>query len=204
VSDEGDRSLLAAWQAGDEASGAELFRRHYAAVLRFFRTKVGPAAPDLVQRTFLACLESRTRIASGSFRSFVFGVARNVLLMHFRGSRREREHLDFCECSAADLGASPTSLIGHEREAQQLLQALRSIPLEYQIVLELYYWEGLNSREIADTDGSPEATIRTRLRRAKQRLEQRLGELAMSPQAARETATNLELWARRLRDQLER
>lgn len=199
-----DRQLLGRWQAGDEAAGADLFRRYYAPVLRFFRSKVGPQAPDLVQRCFLACIESRLRIREGAnFRSFVFGVARNVLLMHFRGSRRDRDHIDFTERSAEDLGATPTSLLAREREAQLLLQALRSIPLEYQIVLELYYWEGLNSREIADIDDTPEPTIRTRLRRAKLRLEQRLGELATSPQLARETATNLEGWARRLRDQLE-
>jgi RNA polymerase sigma-70 factor (ECF subfamily) len=200
-----DRQLLEAWQAGSEAAGAELFRRHYAQVLRFFRSKVGPQAPDLVQRCFLACLEARARIRDGaSFRSFLFGVARNVLLMHFRGARRERAHIDFTERSAEDLGATPGSLIAREREAQLLLQALRSIPLEYQIVLELYYWEGLNSREIADMDGTPEATIRTRLRRAKLRLEQRLAELATSPQVAHETTTNLDTWARRLRDQLDR
>ncbi len=199
-----DNQLLDRWQAGDDGAGAELFRRHYAPVLRFFRSKVGPQAPDLVQRCFLACIESKLRIREGAnFRSFVYGVARNVLLMHFRGSRRDRDHIDFTERSAEDLGATPTSLLAREREAQLLLHALRSIPLEYQIVLELYYWEGLNAREIADIDDTPEPTIRTRLRRARIRLEQRLGELATSPQLARETATNLEDWARRLRDQLE-
>ncbi|MCB9565707.1 MAG: RNA polymerase sigma factor [Myxococcales bacterium] len=200
-----DLQLLERWQAGVEAAGAELFRRYYPAILRFFRSKVGPQAPDLVQRTFLGCLEARPRIREGAnFRSFLFGVARNVLLMHFRGSRRERERIDFTERSAEDLGASPVSLLAREREAQLLLQALRSIPLEYQIVLELYYWEGLNSREIADIDGTPEPTIRTRLRRAKLRLEARLGELESNPQVVQATATNLEGWARRLREQLDR
>lgn len=200
-----DHALLAAWQGGDEAAGAELFRRYYAQVLRFFRSKVGPQAPDLVQRCFLGCLEARARIREGAnFRSFLFGVARNVLLMHFRGSRRDRDHIDFTQRSAEDLGASPTSILAREREAQLLLQALRSIPLEYQIVLELYYWEGLNSREIADMDDTPEPTIRTRLRRAKLRLEQRLAELATNPQVAHATATNLEGWARRLRDHIDR
>ena len=200
-----DAALLVAWQGGSEAAGAQLFRRYYAPVLRFYRSKVGPQAPDLVQRCFLACFEARMRLrAGGSFRAFLCGVARNVLLMHFRGSRREREHLDFTERSAEDLGASPVSLLAREREAQLLLQALRSIPLEYQIVLELYYWEGLNSREIADMDDSPESTIRTRLRRAKERLEKRLEELADSPLLARETASNLDGWARHLRDQLDK
>lgn len=199
-----EAALLARWQGGDEAAGAELFRRYYVPILRFFRSKVGPQAPDLVQRTFLGCLEARMRIRAGAnFRSFIFGVARNILLMHFRGSRRDRERIDFTERSVEDLGASPVSLLARDREAQLLLQALRSIPLEYQMVLELYYWEGLNSREIADMDGTPEPTIRTRLRRAKLRLEKRLEELAGEPAVAHETTTNLESWARKLRDQLD-
>jgi len=205
VSATDDLELLRRWQADDQAAGAELFRRYYAAILRFFRSKVGAQAPDLVQRCFLGCLEARGRIREGAnFRSFLFGVARNVLLMHFRGARRDRERLDFTERSAEDLGASPVTLLGKDREAQLLLQALRSIPLEYQIVLELYYWEGLNSREIADMDGTPEATIRTRLRRAKLRLEKRLEEIASTPELARETTTNLESWAKKLRGQLDR
>lgn len=198
-----DAVLLGAWKRGDPASGAELFRRYYASVLRFYRGKVGPLGPDLVQRCFLRCLEVRSRIRDESgFRCFLFGVARNVLLEHYRSVRADAR-IDFTEQTVEDLVPTPTSELDRGERSQQLLLALRRIPVEQQIVIELYYWEELNAREIAEIYEIPEPTVRTRLRRAKLRLEQELQALGSSPAVALDTTTNLDAWARRLRDQLD-
>jgi RNA polymerase sigma-70 factor (ECF subfamily) len=146
-----DREFLVAWRRGDEDAGVELFERHYERVSRFFRNKAEEHAPDLVQRTFLVCLETRGRMREGtSFRCYLFGVARNVLFEHYRKSRRENERLDFAERSVEDIAPTPTSLLAREQESQILLQALRQIPLESQLILELYYWEGMRARARAD------------------------------------------------------
>ena len=201
---EDDAPLVSAWQQGDQGAGAELFRRHYAAILRFYQSKVGPPAPDLVQRCFLRCLELRPRIrGDSSFRCFLFGVARNVLLEHYR-RLRTGSRLDFTEHTVEDLSPTPTSELARGEESQLLLEALRRLPVEQQIVVELYYWEDLNAREIAEVYEVPEPTIRTRLRRAKLRLEREIESLAQSPKAALDTVTNLDTWARRLREQLDR
>ena len=60
-----DRQLLEAWRGGDKKAGKRLFERHYDALTRFFRNKVGPEAPDLVQQTFLGCLERIDRFREG-------------------------------------------------------------------------------------------------------------------------------------------
>jgi RNA polymerase sigma factor (sigma-70 family) len=197
-----DAPLVAAWKRGDQAAGAELFRRHYGSVLRFYLSKAGPQGTDLVQRCFLRCLELRTRIRDdSSFRAFLFGVARNVLLEHYR-STRVGARIDFTEESVEDLSPTPTAELAQGERAQLLLAALRRLPVEQQIVVELYYWEDLNAREIAEIYEVPEPTVRTRLRRAKLRLEQELAAFASSPAVASETMTNLDTWARRLRDEL--
>lgn len=202
--DQDDAQLVAAWKRGDQEAGAELFRRYYAPVLRFYRSKVGPQGADLVQRCFLRCLEVRDRIrADAGFRCFVFGVARNVLLEHYRRMRADAR-IDFTAQTVEDFSPTPTAEVAHGEQSQRLLQALRRLPVEQQIVVELYYWEGLNAREIADVYEVPEPTIRTRLRRAKLRLEQELDALATTPQAAVETRANLEVWARELREELGR
>ncbi|MCA9653486.1 MAG: sigma-70 family RNA polymerase sigma factor [Myxococcales bacterium] len=198
-----DGQLITEWKRGDQSAGAELFRRYYAPILRFYRSKVGGQAPDLVQRCFLRCIEIRPRIREeDSFRCFVFGVARNVLLEHYRRAR-SNARVDFGEQTVEDLSPTPTSELAQEERSQLLLQALRRLPVDQQIVVELYYWEELNAREIAEIYEVPEPTIRTRLRRAKLRLEQELCGLASTPQIARQTLTSLDAWARRLRDQLD-
>jgi RNA polymerase sigma factor (sigma-70 family) len=201
-----DAGLVEAWNRGDDGAGAELFRRYYGPVARFYRSKVGPHASDLVQRCFLRCLEIRTRIRireDRSFRCFVFGVARNVLLEHYR-RMQAGARVDFTAQTVEDLSPTPTAELAHGEQSQLLLQALRRLPVDQQIVIELYYWEELNAREIADIYETPEPTIRTRLRRAKLRLEAELAGLAQSPQAAEATASSLDVWARRLRAELDR
>ena len=58
-----DTELLAAWRAGDQAAGSELFDRHFESLRRFFASKVGTGIEDLV----LACgVEMMTRVPLGS------------------------------------------------------------------------------------------------------------------------------------------
>jgi hypothetical protein len=46
-----DLELLQRWREGDQDAGELLLARHFDAVCRFFRNKVGDAAPDLIQRS---------------------------------------------------------------------------------------------------------------------------------------------------------
>lgn len=198
-----DYAHLRAWQNGDEKAGEKLFRRHYRLVLRFFHNKVGTAAQDLVQRTFLGCLEARERIrGDASFRAFLFGVARNVLFDHYRLARRDREHLDFTTVTAEDLRPTPSSLLAQAREVELLLRGLRQIPLESQIILEMYYWEGMRAHEIGEALDMPEPTVRTRIRRARLRLEQVIERCAATPELRSSTVGGLETWARKIRDEI--
>lgn len=199
--EDGDYELLRAWQAGDDQAGERLFRRHYKLILRFFHNKAGAQAHDLVQRTFLGCLEARQRIrADASFRAFIFGVARNVLFDHYRLARRDHDHLDFGSVSAEDLRPSPASIIAHAREAELLLRALRQIPLEGQVILEMYYWEGMRAHEIGEALEMPEPTVRTKIRRARLRLEEMIQASNAAPSLRHSTVTDLETWARKIRD----
>lgn len=198
---DGDYELLRAWQAGDAQAGERLFRQHYRAILRFFHNKAGAHAHDLVQRTFLGCLEARERIRGDApFRAFLFGVARNVLFDHYRLARRDHDHIDFGTVSVEDLRSTPTSVIAQAREVELLLRALRQIPLEAQIILEMYYWEGMRAHEIGEALEMPEPTVRTKIRRARLRLEQVIQTSSAAPSLRQSTVEGLETWARRIRD----
>ena len=99
-----DEERLAAWRAGDRDAGVSLISTHYNAIVRFFQTKAGPEADDLVQRTFLRCSEAIVRYqGTGTSRAFLFGIARNVLLEHIRRRVRDGRNVDFHARSIADL-----------------------------------------------------------------------------------------------------
>jgi RNA polymerase sigma-70 factor (ECF subfamily) len=196
-----DVELVDAWRTGDRSAGEALFERHYDAVARFFQNKVGEAASDLIQRTFLACCEGSNRFRGDTnFRSYLFAIAYRLMCKHFDEQRRDR--LDFDSVSAHDLSPGATEVVAQRQEQRLVLEALRRIPLEHQVLLELHYWEQMTAAEAAAVLGIPLGTAKTRLRRARELLEARLAELASSPELLASTVANLEAWAQAIRDQL--
>ena len=200
-----DIDLLDSWREGDQKAGSELFNRHFDSVCRFFANKAPNEVDDLIQRTFLACVEGRDRYrGEASFRGYLFGVARNVLRRYYRDKRYHDARFDPLVASVHDFGPGPSLLIADKREQELLLAALRRLPMDHQITLELYYWENMSGSELAQVLDIPEGTVRGRIRRAKQLLEAGLNELAESPQQLESTVANLEGWARSLRDKVEK
>ena len=200
--EDSDAGLVQAWRGGDREAGKRLFERHYAAVARFFRNKVGEAGPDLIQRTFLACLEGRERFRQeASFRSYLFSIAYKIVCKYYRERRRDAGRVDFEEESAHSL-SSPISAVAARQEQRLLLEGLRRLPVDYQVVLELHYWEGLSATELADVLALPVGTAKTRLRRGRELLEARLKELSASAELLQSTLANLDAWAAQLRVQV--
>ncbi|MCB9568971.1 MAG: sigma-70 family RNA polymerase sigma factor [Myxococcales bacterium] len=200
-----DEELLEAWRSGDRAAGNTLFSRYFSAVFRFFRNKADRGVEDLVQRTFMACVEGRDRLrADASFRSYLFGAAHHILRGHYRRERALAREEDADELSIVDMGASPSSLLAVRDEERLLLEGLRHLKLGDQTLLELYYWERLSGGEIAAFLGVPENTARTRVRRARVRLEETLARLDAASERLRSTIDNLDRWAASIRVALAR
>lgn len=171
-----DEALLRAWAGGDDAAGATLYRRHFDALYRFFRTKAPDAYEDLIQITMLECVRSKDNFRGDApFRGFLFGVARNTLLHHFRSRFRDRLDFDASRSSVADLDPRPSTIAARNAEHAKLLDAMRRIPLDLQIVIELHYWEELSTRELGDALQVPQGTVKSRLRRAREALREVLG-----------------------------
>ncbi len=195
-----DVELLQAWKAGDSAAGGALFERHFDAVARFFRNKVDGSIDDLVQKTFLGCVEGREGVRGDSgFRPYLFGVARNVLHNHWRGRVSGLRQVEFEDASVVQLGGSPSSAFARDQGQLTMLNALRRIPLEAQVVLELCYWEQMTGVEVAAVLEIPVGTAKTRIRRARQLLQARLVDLAARRVPLHTTQTRLETWARGVR-----
>ncbi len=191
-----DFELLDAWGRGDKTAGSQLFSRHFNQLFGFFRNKVRDGAKDLVQQTFLACVESRSRFERrSSFRAYMFGVARNVLRKHLQRCARERPDCDVDVDGVDAQQPTPTEVLALRGERRLLLEALRRIPIDYQIALELYHWEGLTGPELSVVLGLEEPGVRSRIRRATTALRNKLAELAESPNSLESTMAGLTDWA---------
>ena len=192
---EDDRALLEAWRRGDRERGNQLFRRHIRSVSRFFRTKVPDAAEDLMQSTFLAIAQlDPARLGEAPFRAYLFGVARNQLLMHLRAKSRADQRFDPLTWSAPDAGASPVRVIAKHQQQKLLATALQSVPVDYQIALELFYFEQMPVAEIAAALERPVGTIKSLLSRGRDLLREKVEALASSEELLSSIVGELDGW----------
>jgi RNA polymerase sigma factor (sigma-70 family) len=195
-----DRELLAAWAAGDARAGETFVERHFDGLYRFFANHVDHEIADLVQRTFVACIAKRDRFPEHvSVRAFLYGIAHKELLMTLRKLAREREAV---RAVAGDQGrpTSPSTVVALREEERLLAIAVQRLPLELQILIELFYWEELSVADVALVLELPEGTVKSRLHRARMLLREAIAALAASPDLAESTLSDLEAWARSLRE----
>jgi RNA polymerase sigma factor (sigma-70 family) len=198
--DSADVELLERWRAGDDEAGNTLVERHFHSVYRFFRRKMDDGADDLTQKTFLACVESRDRVRDATgFRAFLLGVARNVFLREMRTRGRHDRRLERAADEPIPTRTSPSQAAARREEQTLLLIALRTLPFDLQIVIELHYWEQLSTQEIGTVLDVPAGTIKWRLHRARERLAEAIEQIEAHPDVRRSTIDGLDHWARSLR-----
>ena len=188
---ESDDALLGAWRAGDRRSGQQLIERHFDALCRFFRSKLGDDVDDLIQRTFLDCLERSDEIRTPTFRSYLFAVARNRLFDHLRQGFRKPVD-DLGSRSIADIRTLASGAIAKAQTRELVTRALQALPMDFQITLELAYWEELSGAEIAAALGVSEHTVRSRTSRGRKMLREHIERLAAAPVEAAQTLATLE------------
>jgi RNA polymerase sigma-70 factor (ECF subfamily) len=200
-----DTELLDAWAAGDERSGRALYQRYAGRVTRFFAQKLRDDPADLVQRTFLKCLDAKKRGAEvGDAAAMLFAIARNELYDHLRARMREKARFAPEMTSLEDAGAGPSQIVAKGERDQLLLAALRRIPIDDQIALELYYWEELPMEGVAQALGVTKSAALNRVHRAREALRERLRAMEARAERVDETMSGLETWAKRLADGGER
>ncbi len=197
-----DTELLRAWQAGDQEAGAALYERHYDAVDRFFRNKVTDPE-DLIQTTFMACLESLGRFEGRSrFRTYLIGISYNRLLKHYKAKSRLANHTSLDGLSVETMGQTPSQILVIGDNHRWLLEALRRLPLHLQITMELRFWETMSQREISDVLDKPIGTVKEWIRRGKQLLRKSMAEMEVSGESLHTTVTKLDDWASQMRQKL--
>ena len=152
MSEASDETLFLAWREGEGEAGNELAVRYAGALRRFFSNKVPEVADDLTQRTFLACMTARVEEVR-SFRALMFGIARKQLLRHFEGRGLLKGEEMMSRISLAAMVTTPTQKIDREQTQALINRALATLPIDFQIALELRYWKKLSSEEIGQAVG---------------------------------------------------
>ena len=165
-----DEELVLAFLAGDRPAFDELFHRYRQPIWGFFRRRLSDAAEaeELAQETFLAVLKASRRYeARASFRSYLYGIAFNLL----SAARRKTQRRGEVSLPALDDVAAAKSDPAAVLWVKQALAALD--PKDREIVM-LREYDALDYAEIAAVVGIPLNTVRSRLFRARLALREKL------------------------------
>ena len=151
-------------QRGVREAFEQLFERYRDPMWRFFRRRVAdPAhAEELAQDTFVAVLQGATRYEPRApFRSYLFGIAYNILLADRRKASHRVEHLD----------GEPVAHGVADLDAEMWVRGtLGELDADDREMLMLREYEQLSYQEIADLKQMPLNTVRSRLFRARMAL----------------------------------
>lgn len=151
---------------------AKLFDAHAGPLRRYLARRAGAeTANDLVAETFLVALRRREsyRPELGTARSWLYGIATNLLRHHvrseLRGLQATARLAHTGELSHAGHDGRVAERVDAQARAAQLAGALAKLNPADRDTLLLVSWAGLDAAEVAEALGIPQGTVRSRLHR---------------------------------------
>jgi RNA polymerase sigma-70 factor (ECF subfamily) len=178
-----DEALMSAYQQGDARAFAELVARHEKPLWNFLRRFTDPtSAEDLLQETFMRVVKSAPSYQPNArFRTWLYTIARNLCTDQARSqvhrkarsldqtSQRDSDAPRMVETvSGSDAGGEQRALA---RElGQRLESALAALPALQREVFVMREVLDLPFAEIAHAVGASEATVKSRMRYALERM----------------------------------
>ena len=156
-----DLELITRWRAGDERAATALVERHAQALARFASSLgVRHDVEELVQDTFVRAFQSIEGFrGASSFRTWLFTIARRLLLDRRRAEKRRPDRVEVQEGDMATEYDALDTLVAGEAEAR-VLEATRRLSPTQREVFTLRVAEGLSYKEIADLVGTTEGAAR--------------------------------------------
>ena len=167
-----DEELVREIRRGEMSAFDELYRRYSRRLYSYIHRYVGQAdlAEDLMQDVFMSVLRDRGfRPGDGRVKAWLFTVARNACLTHIRDSHRAqdkvRAHYDQRPWEGKG-PASPEDAVSRDEQVTAVQRALSTLPRSQQDALVLKQVGDLTYRQIAQIQGVPEGTVKSRLHNA--------------------------------------
>lgn len=130
-------------------------------------------AEDAAQEAMLRAFRAFEKHRGDRVASWLYTIAHNVCLDVLKSARMRKETASLNDENAPDVpdGAStPEQQHFAKQEKQALWRLIQTLPQNQQVLLQLYYGEGLDYEQLAQATGVSLGTVKSRLNRAKQQL----------------------------------
>ncbi len=171
----GDEKVVERCLQGDDAAWEmvvnQYARRIYNLTYRY--TARRDEAEDLTQEVFIRVYQNLKsfRSESGSFQNWIMRVGRNLVIDHYRRTRRYQQAAGTEEMENMNLKddkiSSPQRIAEQSEAARFLSEGLQALSPELKEAIILRDLEGMPYLEIAELLGIPEGTVKSRINRAR-------------------------------------
>jgi len=175
------RWLVERAQEGERDALEELYLLHFDRIYSYLHMSVGNRhdAEDLTTQTFLKMLEAigRFRWQSAPFSAWLFRIAHNLAMDHFRATRRTQVEEEVPEPPGSE-EASAEEQAMHAIGRQSMLEVIEKLSAEQQQVLTLKFVFNFPNAEVATILGKTEGAIKSLQHRALVSLQKQLARAA--------------------------
>ncbi len=149
-----DQELIRKAQRGDPLAFGELYECHAPVIFRYLFAHLDSRmdAEDLTGEVFLKTWQSLPKYNERGvpFLAFLFRVARNVLVDHYRRSNRLQPSApEQMDCFEQEGGVEAIDLVGSRLEHQRIMQVMSRLRPDYRSVLTLRFISELSPEETA-------------------------------------------------------
>ncbi len=146
-----------------------LFAAELPRIYNFFRYRLGdgPDAQDLTSITFEKAWRARHRYRRdlAAFTTWLFTIARNVALDHYRSARVRRDHGPIDDAGSVPAPGTPEDEAVRRSDVERLLHLLEDLPERERELIALRYGADLTNRAVARLTGLSESNVGTILHR---------------------------------------
>ena len=157
-------------QDGDSQAFGQLYERYAEPIFRFIFAHVDNRldAEDLTEEVFLRTWKKLPTYQDQGvpFIAFLFKVARNALVDHYRRSNRVKQQLSLEDDLVSDFHPDPSDMAAASIERQQMRAVLGQLREEYRTVLLLRFMGNLTPEETAEAMGKSSGAVRVLQHRA--------------------------------------
>jgi RNA polymerase sigma-70 factor (ECF subfamily) len=172
-----DSSLIQRWKQGDERAATALVERHATALSRYVGS-LGErdAAEEIVQDTFVRAFSSLESFrGESSLRTWLFTIARRLVVDRRRSLRRRREVGNLDDVDAATEYTALDSMIASEAQRKVWGAVGKLSPTQREVFL-LRVNEGMSYKEIAEVAGTTEGAARVHYHNALRTVKENLND----------------------------
>ena len=177
-----EKELVERAQRDPKAFG-ELYDRYYPKIYRYVlgRTANVETAMDITSTTFFKALTElkRFRWQGVSFGAWLYRIATNEIYAHFRKEKNNVTLMEGIAAQPADVDPLTEVIEAEEevekhREFLKIQENLSKLPMKYQEVISLRFFENKEIHEIAEILGKPDGTVKSLLHRGLANLRKRM------------------------------